>query len=910
MLTEDELMELCQRHQLTDVAITIVRNIRGSNPSRNVRSGTHNVVTNYASRKMGCVVKAEARSTELAAIYRWDHDRDTYEFYDQPPRIKKTYLTAEGRTRATSYTPDFFLLSKDFIGWLECKEETWLVEAAQADVPQYFLDDMGQWRCPAAEAYAQANGLGFAVSSSADFNPLLTQNISDLSDYYRSDCPPVDAAALTGVREFIGSAGWCWLRDLLQNDAGIVADVIFKLIADEQLFVDLSQFLLMKEAHRVRVFRTQVLLDSSEYWLPSLLAPPVQGLPQVAMVPGTQLLWDGRACEILNVGHDKVYLKTADSPLIGIEYEPFAVMVREGVICGTQEYADPRSVKAAEVLRQATDEDLKCASHRYYCLHPEFCPPGEQHVASDRGVRKWRAIVQERLGEIGNEFVALIPEVSRRGNRMRRLDTRTLELMHEVIDAEVTSSTRGGNFVSWSILVNKCGKEGLLPPSRRTFETEIRRVTTPEELKKAREGEKAGYNLELPYLSLDRQTPKHGCRSFDLAHIDHNMLDLQFVDESTGRSMNKAWLTVLIDAFTRTILAWVVLFDPPSYRSCMLVIRDCVRRHGRFPSTVVADQGSDFKSKYFDMLLAFLGTHKRMRPASQPRYGGIIERFFGLNNTDFVHALRGNNQALQSPRSMSASHNPVSLAVWNLRAFREAFEGFLTKVYHAAEHPALGVSPDKAMEIGKLQSGARSHTLISYGRDFVIATMPTTDKGTAKIQNDGSFKANGIEYHSRALVTYARSDLEVKYDPFDASRAYVLAPDGWVEGRSPYADLLVGRSEKEIEAISIEINELNSRTEIRKIEKAKLLGSFMDGIRERESSLAIEVQAARDREQQSTYASNGLLNTPTPLALPFDAEVGSNVITLKPDSRVKNTVKQKAREVFRNTERKVFGDFE
>lgn len=910
MLTEDELMELCQRHQLTDVAITIVRNIRESNPSRNVRSGTHNVVTHYASRKMGCVVKAEARSTELAAIYRWDHDRDTYEFYDQPPRIKKTYFTAEGRARATSYTPDFFVLSKDFIGWVECKEEGWLVTASQGDDPQYFLDEQGRWRCPAAEAYALSNGLGFMVSSSSDFNPILTQNISDLSDYYRPDCPRVDAGVLNGVRVFIGETGWCWLRDLLQNGAGIAADQLFKLIVDEQLFVDLSQFLLMKEAHRVRVFRTQVLLDSSEYWLPSLLAPPLQGLPQVAMVPGTQLLWDGKACEILNVGHDKVYLKTADSPLIGIECEPFAAMVREGVICGTQEYEDPRSAKAAEVLRQATDEDLKCASHRYYCLHLEFCPPGEQHVASERGKRKWRAIVQEKMEEIGNEFVALIPEVSRRGNRMRRLDTRTLELMHEVIDTEVTSSTRGGNFVSWSTLVDKCGKEGRLPPSRRTFETEIRRVTTPEELKKAREGEKAGYNLELPYLSLDRQTPKHGCRPFDIAHIDHTMLDLQFVDESTGQSMKKAWLTVLIDAFTRTILAWVILFDPPSYRSCMLVIRDCVRRHGRFPSTVVADQGSDFKSKFFDMLVAFLGSHKRMRPASHPRYGSIIERFFGMNNTDFVHALRGNNQALQSPRSMSASHNPVSLAVWNLRAFREAFEGFLAKVYHATEHPALGISPDRAMEIGRLQSGARSHTLISYGRDFVIATMPTTQKGTVKIQNDGSFKVNSIEYHSGVLVTQARCDLEVKYDPFDASRAYVLTLDGWVEGLSPYTDLLAGRSEKEIEAISLELNELNSRTGIQKKEKAQLLGSFMNGIREREGSLAIEVQSARDREQKSTYAHNGLLDTPLLLPSPADAEAGSNVIALKSDARGRNTVKQKAREVFRNTERKVFGDFE
>lgn len=910
MLTDEELNELCRRHQLTDFAMATVRAIRGSDPSRNVRSGTHNVVTHYASQKMGCVIKAEARSTELAAVYRWDHDRETFEFYDQPPSIKKTYVRADGRKSATSYTPDYFVLSTDFIGWVECKEESWLVDAAAEDSPQYVRDEQGRWRCPPAEAYAAQEGLGFMVASSADFNPVVTQNISDLADYYRSDCPPASESELARAQEFMGTAGWCWLRDLIQSDMGLGADVVFKLIADELLHADLSEFPLMSEPHRVRVFRTQVLRESAAMWLPSLLAPPLPGLPQVDMVAGSALLWDGNACEILNVGKQHVYLKTPTTATLEVEYEAFNKLVRTGVIVGTRECADPRTEKAAQMLRQASDSDLECAMHRYYCLHPEVCPSEEVHEASPRSIRKWKSIVRERIDEVGNEFVALIPEIGKRGNRERRFDAVTLDLMHKVIEEEVDSSRRSGSFVTWSALVTQCNENGRLAPSRRTFDAEIHRIRTPEDLKKSREGEKAGYNLEQPYLSLDRQTPRHGCRPFGLAHIDHTMLDLQFVDEGTGRSMKKAWLTVLIDAFTRTILAWIILFDAPSYRSCMLVIRDCVRRHGRLPAIIVADQGADFKSKYFDRLLAYFGTHKRMRPASHPRYGSIIERFFGLSNTDFVHALQGNNQALQRPRSMSPSHDPVKLAVWSLRAFREAFEGFLSMVYHAAEHPALGVSPDRAMEIGMLQSGARAHILITYGRDFVIATMPTTKKGVVTIQNDGSFKANSIDYHSPALLAHVKQILEVKYDPYDASRAYVLTPGGWVDGLSTYAGLLAGRSEKEIEAISLEISELNSRTGVREREKAELLGAYMAGIREREAALAFEVQAVRDREQQSTYAHNGLLGIPRAPAPSVETDLGPNVVQLKADIKEKRAGKQKLREVFDCSKGQIFGDFE
>ena len=58
MLTETELLELCHQRHLSDEAVAAIHHIRQSPPSRIVRSGVRNVVTHYASRKMGCVIKA------------------------------------------------------------------------------------------------------------------------------------------------------------------------------------------------------------------------------------------------------------------------------------------------------------------------------------------------------------------------------------------------------------------------------------------------------------------------------------------------------------------------------------------------------------------------------------------------------------------------------------------------------------------------------------------------------------------------------------------------------------------------------------------------------------------------------------------------------------------------------------
>lgn len=862
MLTESELADLCRQYKLSDFAIATVNHVRKSPPSRILRSGTHNVVTHYASRKMGCVIKAEARRTELAAIYEWDHDKTTFEFYDQPPQIKKIHDLGGGRTKATLYTPDFFRIADDFVGWVECKPEGWLRGQAEKENPQYILDDQGRWRCPSAEAYAHSVGLKFHVRSSADSDPIVTQNIADLSDYVHADCPPAKPEQLQLAQQFMGHTGWCWLRDLMANDVGLGADAVFKLIADEQLHVDLHAFLLVKEPQRVRVFKTKALLDSSDLWLPPMLVMPPVAIHQIEMVSGTVAAWDGRACEILNVGQVDVFLRMAEGTLQNLPVADFERLVRDGAIVGSCHVVDPRTAWGGELLRKASNEDLRSAMHRFYCIHPELRPRDEVHVASDRAIRKWKAMARRGYAEYGNEFVGLLPTISRRGNRTRRFDARTLEIMQEVIDTEVKSDANPGLFSSWALLKTACEKEGLLRPSKKTFLAEIRRVTTPEELKKAREGEKAGYDLELPFISLERQTPKHGTRPFDIVHIDHTQIDLQFVNESTGAEMGKAWLTVMIDAFSRVILAWVLTFNDPSYRSCMLVIRDCVRRHGRLPRTLVADQGSEFKGTYFEQLLALFGVHKRMRPASHPRFGNIVERFFGLKNTEFTHVLHGNNKALQTPRRMSPTHDPRNLAIWNLRAFREAFEQFLADVYHAVEHVALGVSPAQAFEIGNLQAGTRSHTLITYDRDFVLATLPTTVKGISTIQRDGSFKANRIDYFSETLTAHAGKELEVRYDPFDFSHAYVRGDRGWVEAFSMYAGELAGRTEKEIEAISQEIDQINKRDGIRDEDRAEALGTYLTATRGREVNLAIALQRTRDQELRAANSDVDLLGIP------------------------------------------------
>ena len=45
------------------------------------------------------------------------------------------------------------------------------------------------------------------------------------------------------------------------------------------------------------------------------------------------------------------------------------------------------------------------------------------------------------------------------------------------------------------------------------------------------------------------------------------------------------WATFLVDAYSRRLFAVYLTFDAPSYRSCMMAVRICVRRYSRLPQT-------------------------------------------------------------------------------------------------------------------------------------------------------------------------------------------------------------------------------------------------------------------------------------------------------------------------------------
>lgn len=415
--------------------------------------------------------------------------------------------------------------------------------------------------------------------------------------------------------------------------------------------------------------------------------------------------------------------------------------------------------------------------------------------------------------------------------------------MSDIIATDYETLKQKRKFHVYGALVRSCESEGTVAPSYKTFSAAVdRRLQGDLVLKRC--GRRAAYQLAPPYLELHLTTPRHGEWPFHICHIDHTELDVEIVCSSTGRNLGRPWLTIFLDAFSRRVLAFFLCFDPPSYRSCMMVLRECVRRHGRLPQILVVDGGREFESVYFETLLARYECIKKTRPSAQPRFGSVCERLFGTS-TQLIYCLAGNTQATKNVRQVTTSVDPKKHAVWTLEFLHNRLWDWAYEFYDTTMHPALGQSPRDCFALGLERSRNRPHRQIPYDEEFRMMILPTTTKGTALVNIGKGVKINCLHYWSTVFRDPAveRTSVPVRYDPYDAGTALAYVGNRWVACYSEHFSSFHGRSEREMMIAAAELHK-GYRDHSRQFKlTARRLADFVASAESEESLL---VQRLRD----------------------------------------------------------------
>lgn len=805
-MTNTEFDVWAIRARIPDIGKAYIQRVRTSPPSRKPgnRHGS-NVIGAYPSRKMGLAINFESHKCELPAIHLHERETSVLEYWDQPKSIKLSYPGKSRPTDSFLYTPDFLVLRPYGAVLEEWKDERDLHALAAKSPNRYLKREGGGWSCPPAEAAAAEIGLSFEVHSTAEINWFLQRNITFLEDYYRKEYP-VSAEVAEKIADIVAGNPGIVLSELktLAKESGARIDDLHALIVTEAIYVDLSAAPL-SEPERVHVFATSAVAAAYV----ALQSEPSQDTPDCAtskirLQPGCSLIWNGVPLHLKVVGETKMAFTDKNGSLVELTTEVVRKLVNDGDIVAAPDLDAAQVVareNALDILSKARPEYLAEANRRWEAIKPYLdgelpfdavIPPG----CTISTLYRWRKDYREARARCGYGYVGLIPK-PRGGNIDPRIDEEVQQAVEEKIAAHFKERKKLKTAMIYRAIKDFCHSKNLPCPSRKTITIKLKSASTYERTM-AESGKRKAYQVKEFYYEITYTTPRHGERPFEIGHIDHTQADVEIKCSHTGQPLGRPYITFLIDAFCRRILAVYVSFEQPSYRSCMAVLRICVKRHNRLPRIIVVDNGKEFRSTYFEALLAMFECVRKVRPPAQPRAGTIIENLFNIANVQFIHWLMGNTQAMKDVRTVTKSHNPKELAVWTLEPFYERLCQYAYDVYDTCPHGTLKQSPREACLTGLENSGERAHQFIAYDEAFKMMTLPTTPRKTARVIPRYGVKIRGIYYWHDDFkrASLYRKMVQVRYEPFDISTAYAFVDGFWLPCLSQHPAIFRGMSEK------------------------------------------------------------------------------------------------------------------
>ncbi len=320
-------------------------------------------------------------------------------------------------------------------------------------------------------------------------------------------------------------------------------------------------------------------------------------------------------------------------------------------------------------------------------------------------------------------------------------------------------------------------------------------------------------------------------RPFAVAHIDHWKCDFFLVVGVVNGKLIVArpWLTAMVDAFSGEVLAIWLSFTNPSRKSCTMVIRDCVRRHGRLPEMIVVDGGSDFRSAHFQVMLATLHVVRCERPPEDPRFGQEVERLFGAFKERFARGIPGFGISIEKARAVSATFKSERRATLSLLDAFNVLEAYVFQGYNHSPKPGEN-SSRYALKERALRYYPHCGHSTSWDLKFLIATSIEAPGKGYTLWSGRGLHVNDKWYTSSRLTAYRgyKKDLTVRLEPYADCVVYVCIEGKWLVCMNSKAKLQFAMAERSLLMASAERSDLSAVRRELENEMTRCVASIVD----------------------------------------------------------------------------------
>lgn len=463
--------------------------------------------------------------------------------------------------------------------------------------------------------------------------------------------------------------------------------------------------------------------------------------------------------------------------------------------------SDSRSAWLSPEIGQV--ESIETASKGYLdgglsiglILETDFPGPGEhkrilQRLAKINGtlpadvhpstIRRWKA----RLAKDGGNPAGLASHYPRCGPRGARIHKNHLvHLLTHYTNTYGTSEARSERAVHRDYVVKLKNAEGWTeswgsPVCLETYHKYVSKQD-PEVIQRKRGGNPAGNAAALPV-----NPDKVGLVSqyaFEVAQIDHYLADCFVVVAKTATKVYCArpWVTLMVDTYSKCALGLWIGLSAPSRKAVAMVIRDCARRHGRLPNCIRIDNGADFQSVYFDLLIAYLRISKEYRPACDPRYGSEVERLFRTFREEFLDDQPGNIRNNERNRSVAKAFKGEAVAAMDMGHFFRVTEEYLFNDY--VGYPRTGNTKAPSILLAESLEGLSvAGVAMRLDAKLMLATAVEAPSKSYRISPVDGIRVDQHRYRSseiQGMIFRGTKKAEIKLEPYDDSFIYVHDSD-------------------------------------------------------------------------------------------------------------------------------------
>ena len=289
---------------------------------------------------------------------------------------------------------------------------------------------------------------------------------------------------------------------------------------------------------------------------------------------------------------------------------------------------------------------------------------------------------------------------------------------------------------------------------------------------------------------------------FPLQYVfaDHWLLDAWIVDEETRTKPARLWLTLLIDAYSRSILGMALLYEDPCIESIQQALKHAIWEKTShldlgltqawncygIPLQLFLDNAWAHHSHSLENVARVIsrnGLYNSIdlvfRPPYKGRYGAIIERLF-KNFSGQVKELVTGAIASNDPHEIRAAANKACLLYPDMNRL---LHQLILRYQHTPHRELRGLTPHQKWSEGIQSSGFPVPPPFTPAMDRLFMRMHPQ---TRQVRNTG-IPAFGLNYWSAELGGIERVDragrvvaYNFRYDPGDISRISLFRNGEWM----------------------------------------------------------------------------------------------------------------------------------